>query len=472
MNALADGLLTDDIQLGFALEAFGLAHQMGVGWTTMTLLFLKASGINSISDLATGCKDRTVNLDLELFGCPPENRFSAPTLQKLNSFLPGPVGHRCFRLAQHISRQVEKGHVQTEYVHRPENGKIGDEEWTLKYGDQWVVNVDCAGFVRNALKHVTKNPFVMALSDRDFMRAKDFYDFFSTIPFTVMDTAPIPEKTRLMKWRIVTDLKYVIPGDIICYRPKGSSAGGAAFTTNDRKDLNHLLKAVRVAQLWHEIRDTGALVTKNMARDPRVKPWVKEVKTKLASIDIFTIKELYDNITTLNASLKEKNLAPFKPQTLELLRECCETTASNTGHIVFASGPAQLVGENEYRIRVVHSTKYGKKDENGNVTTGVQEYFRRFTRVEEEDGTVYWTRGMRVEKNNLTEKPADTDDDDEDENPHDDMEDESPTEDEEEDDGNSCQVTNPNSGEDAQVEQHDDLAGQSQIEVIAARMCF
>lgn len=161
MNALADGLLTDDIQLGFALEAFGLAHQMGVGWTTMTLLFLKASGINSISDLATGCKDRTVNLDLELFGCPPENRFSAPTLQKLNSFLPGPVGHRCFRLAQHISRQVEKGHVQTEYVHRPENGKIGDEEWTLKYGDQWVVNVDCAGFVRNALKHVTKNPFVM-----------------------------------------------------------------------------------------------------------------------------------------------------------------------------------------------------------------------------------------------------------------------------------------------------------------------
>jgi hypothetical protein len=312
-----------------------------------------------------------------------------------------------------------------------------------------------------------------ALSDRDFMRAKDFYDFFSTIPFTVMDTAPIPERTRLMKWRIVTDLRYVIPGDIIVYRPRGSSAGGAAFTTNDRKDFNHLLKAVRVAQLWHEIRDTGALVTSNMAHDPRVKPWVKEVKTKLAQIEISNIKDLYQNITTINDSLKKVNMAPFKTYTIELFRECCETTASNTGHIVFASGPAQLVGENEYRVRVVHSTKYGKKDENGNVTTGVQEYFRRFTLVEEEDGTTSWTRGMKVAVNKLTEKPTHQCDetDDEDENPVDDMEDDGPTEDEDEEDN----ATNPNSGEDHQevaIEQNDEVGGQSNIEVIAARMCF
>ena len=156
-----NGTLTEEVQLGYALEAFGLAHQMGVGWTTATLLHLKAAGINSISDLATGCKDRTVNLDLELFGSPPENRFSPNVIRKLNSFLPGPVGHRCFRLAQHISRQVEKGKVQSEYVHRHQDGNVGNEQWTLKHGGQWVVNVDCAGFVRNALKHVTKNPFVM-----------------------------------------------------------------------------------------------------------------------------------------------------------------------------------------------------------------------------------------------------------------------------------------------------------------------
>ena len=165
-HSAVNGTLTEEVQLGYALEAFGLAHQMGVGWTTVTLLYLKAAGISSISDLATGCKDRTVNLDLELFGCPPENRFSSAVIRKLNSFLPGPVGHRCFRLAQHISRQVEKGNVQTEYVHRPQNGNAGNEEWTLKYGDQWVVNVDCAGFVRHALKHVTKNPFVMVRAIR------------------------------------------------------------------------------------------------------------------------------------------------------------------------------------------------------------------------------------------------------------------------------------------------------------------
>jgi hypothetical protein len=159
--SVVNGMLTEEVQLGYALEAFGLAHQMGVGWTTVTLLYLKAAGIGSISDLATGCKDRTVNLDLELFGCPPENRLSASVLRKLNSFLPGPVGHRCFRLAHQISRQVEKGNVQSDYVHRPENGNIGNELWTLNHGDPWVVNVDCAGFVRNALKHVTKNPFVM-----------------------------------------------------------------------------------------------------------------------------------------------------------------------------------------------------------------------------------------------------------------------------------------------------------------------
>lgn len=167
---LTAGMLTDEMQLGYALETFGLAHQMGLGWTTTTLLVLRAAGIASISDLATGCKDKTVDLDLELFGCPPENRFSDGMIRKLNSFLPGPVGARCFRLAQHIARQVDKGHVQTEYVHRPENGKIGEEQWTLKYGHQWVVNVDCAGFVRNALKHVTKNPFVMVSTDFDFVK--------------------------------------------------------------------------------------------------------------------------------------------------------------------------------------------------------------------------------------------------------------------------------------------------------------
>jgi hypothetical protein len=63
-----------------------------------------------------------------------------------NCFLPGPVGFRCFRLAQRGARKVKKGTADTEYVHQPENGKIGEEEWSLS-NDEWVMKVDCAGFV-------------------------------------------------------------------------------------------------------------------------------------------------------------------------------------------------------------------------------------------------------------------------------------------------------------------------------------
>jgi hypothetical protein len=315
------------------------------------------------------------------------------------------------------------------------------------------------------------------------MRAKDFFDFFCTIPFTVMDPNPIPEKIRVMKWRVVPDLRHVIPGDIICYRPRGSAAGGAAFTLNDRRDISNMLKAVRTAQLWHEIRNTGGLVTKNVARDERVLPWVRTVKHKLGLIEIFSIKECYKELKTINSKLRKIGQSALTKRTLEMIRECCETRTTNTGHIVFASGPAQFVGDNEYRIRVVHSTKYGKKDAEGKFTTGVQEYYRRFTLVELDDGTTYWTRQkMRRVAKKLIDKPAHAyETDDEDENPDDDMdEDRPPDYDDHEDD-----ITNPNSGDDKQdgaVQGAEDGAAQSSIEavvprishieVIGARMCF
>jgi hypothetical protein len=315
------------------------------------------------------------------------------------------------------------------------------------------------------------------------MRAKDFYDFFSTIPFTVMDPNPIPEKIRVMKWRVVPDLRHVTPGDIICYRPKGSAAGGAAFTSYDRKDLKNLLKAVRMAQLWQEIRDTGALVTKNVARDERVLPWVREVKEKLALVEIFTHTDLYTNISRVNSMLRKVGRTTLKKRTLELIRECCETRSNNTGHILFASGPARYVGDNEYRVRVVQSTRFGKKDADGKFITGVQEYYRRFTLVEGEDGTSYWTRQkMRLSSKKVVDKPTPVDDmDDEGDNADDDVEDDRPADDEEDDD----ETSNPNSGEvqaDVAVQGRANPFGPSQIdvvatrishiEVIAARMCF
>jgi hypothetical protein len=168
-----------------------------------------------------------------------------------------------------------------------------------------------------------------------------------------------------------------------------------------------------------------------------------------------------------------------------MMKECCETRTTNTGHIVFASGPAQYVGDNEYRVRVVHSTKYGKKDADGNFTTGVQEYYRRFTLVEEEDGTSYWTRQkMRRAAKKQVDKPTHADDtDDEDENPDDDMEDDRVVDYMDDDDVDD--MSNPNSGDvpsDFVEHGRSDPAGPSHIEVvpprishievIAARMCF
>jgi hypothetical protein len=205
-------MLTDEIQLGFALEAFSWAHKKPQGWATQKLTYFRSAGITSMGDLRAGCKDMTVNLDLELFGIPAEERLKDSTIQYLASFLPGPVGQRAFRLAQRCAEKVKKGSADTEYVHRPESGKKGKEEFHIPVGDDWTLNVDCAGFVRSTLKHVCKNPFVLLISDRDFMRAKDFFGFFQTIPYTVMDREEIPESDKRMKWRIVPDLRMVIPG--------------------------------------------------------------------------------------------------------------------------------------------------------------------------------------------------------------------------------------------------------------------
>jgi len=319
-----------------------------------------------MSDLQMGCRENTINIDMELFGIPLEDQLSDTLVQALRAFLPGPHGLRCFRLAQIAAKKVQRGTADTDYVHRLlENGKLGPESWKLPVGDTWILNVDCAGFVRNCLKHVTKNPFKMSLSDRDFMRAKDYYGFFDSIPYTVMDREEIlSDSIKTMKWRRVPDLRMVIPGDVIVYRPRGSAAGGAAFTTNDRKDLRNLLKSVKTAQLWrNEPRSWDNLVAKNFAKDVRVQSWVKAVRNKLHAVGITTVKELRMKYNQINDLLIANNYIPLAQDTLSLIKECSETTAMNTGHIVFAAGPAVQVEENIFRVGVVHSTKHGKKDE-------------------------------------------------------------------------------------------------------------
>ena len=250
-------------------------------------------------------------------------------------------------------------------------------------------------------------------------------------------------------------------GDIIVYRPKGNAAGGAAFTTNDRSDLRHLLKAVKTAEIWHqEEEEWKNLVTRNVGRDPAVKPWVDKSRAKLGKIGITTVEELRQNFDSINERLKEQGEEPFSEYMLKLMNECAATKALNTGHIVFASGPAELKGDNEYRIRVVHSTKFGVPDKKGRTTEGVQEYYRRFKLVVDENGNEKWTRAAKkkpvVENEEKKEEENDNDTDD------DDMDDD-------DDDPNDVDE-NP---VDREMETtKDELMGTVNVEVLAARMCF
>jgi hypothetical protein len=202
--------LSDELQLRYALRAFGYAFGFGASWATEYHLHLTDAGINSMSDLATGCREETVNMDLDFFGV--GEKLSPDTLNQLEIFLPGPMGYRCFRLAQRAAEKVKTGEADAKYVHRPEDGKKGKEMFHTPAGDEWTLHVDCAGFVRMVLKHVTKDPFVLALSDRAFMRAKDFYHFFETVPYNVTDKDVLREKDKRMQWRLIRDLRMVIPG--------------------------------------------------------------------------------------------------------------------------------------------------------------------------------------------------------------------------------------------------------------------
>lgn len=202
----------------------------------------------------------------------------------------------------------------------------------------------------------------------------------------------IKNNTHLVtKWRIVNDLRMVIPGDIIVYRPKGNAAGGAVFTTGDQQDIHGLLEAVKTAKVWSDLRLNGKLVTRNVAKDPIVREWVAQVKSDLAAIGLVTVQCLYDNLDSIQLKFKGKGFSELNKEIIDLIKQCYEATAENTGHIVFVSGPAVQLGTDAYRVRIVHSTSHGKRVD-GRLTSGVQEYFRRFVLEKDEHGVEHWTR--------------------------------------------------------------------------------
>lgn len=135
-------LLSDEIQLGFALQAFGYAFGLGPFWASQYHLYLTKAGINSMADLATGCREETINMDLDFIGV--TDRLSDSTMKQLDIFLPGPMGYRCFRLAQRAAEKVKSGEADAKYVHRPEDGKKGDEVFKINPEGKWkLVSIWC-----------------------------------------------------------------------------------------------------------------------------------------------------------------------------------------------------------------------------------------------------------------------------------------------------------------------------------------
>ena len=161
---------TEKHQLRDCLEAFAFAHSLEPEWPKRYITYFARAGITSMSDLATSVRDGTVNLDLDFLAeVPPNDRLSDDMILKLNEFLPGPVGIRCFRLAQRAAEKVETGEADAKYVHRPESGKKGDEQWVVRNDNPegWTLHVDCAGFVRSTLKHVLSHIVTTHKSDDD-----------------------------------------------------------------------------------------------------------------------------------------------------------------------------------------------------------------------------------------------------------------------------------------------------------------
>ena len=354
-------------------------------------------------------------------------------LKSLSAFLPSPVGFQCYRLAQEAVERRENGMAIASYVHRgskkgerwiitapegqtyalKENHQQHNDENPQQDGSCWTLDVDCAGYVRNVLKSITGSDFSMSLSDRDYMRAKDFFTYFERLEYTVKDVLranPAEEEgegeddplmTRL-KWCLVDDLRSVVAGDIIVYRAKGGAAGGSVFTKKDC--LRKALTAVKTAELYDTIdEETGDQhVDINVSKLPEVTEWVEDVMQILATVGIEEIDMLRgdnggdndeDNDDNLQVAIsileKEEKLSE---NTVSLLQEVLRSTNGNTGHIMFAAGPAEeTAGSAEeskshiWRVPVYHSTGVGPKSKRG-----IKRAYKRF---EWSPKYERWTRG-------------------------------------------------------------------------------
>jgi len=215
--------------------------------------------------------------------------------------------------------QVEEKTAVTAYEHRGngvEDQGIPPEVWNVPNAsgrepytkEPWVLRVDCSGFIRNVFGTVTGGELAVSLSDRRFMRARDFYNFFGTVPSVTA------EKDTSLIWRRVPGIKMILPGDIIAYAPVGN------FTKFDSADVRTLLIHVRLRQLRLETEagEVHLVVAAGevLQHEPVFAAWVEPVMAKLARLGIKEVNDLRRHLEPdpeqINREMEELDERPFK----------------------------------------------------------------------------------------------------------------------------------------------------------------
>jgi hypothetical protein len=400
----------EDILLDGALTAFGRwkypCEKDLETWKQALTRDLKGAGITSFRSLVE-CKRTKLKTIATAAGIP--------------SFLPGKVGIQCFQLAQAAvlhAKKVKSSSVVVTYKHGKGIFRV-PADWQNNpnnknnhhhHPPEWIMHVDCSGFVRHVYEFVTQKPMKKSLSDRSYMRAKDFYSFFMSLPYSVTDRVVDKSKPHA-NWRRVDDLRLVLPGDIIVYCVQGRAAGGVDFVV--KNNVQDILWCVKTAQVYrHEMEkqttlndDHGQrpLVTRNLA-EKEVREWAEHMTQVLLTDYGIETRDQLEAAVLPNLPNNNMEQQPQPPHlsnlldsdTMELIRLALQSKQGNTGHIVFVAGKADPVttststtttntAGSEWRIPVYHSTGIGSKP-------GVQAGFKRFVYDPIEQR---WTRRIR-----------------------------------------------------------------------------
>jgi hypothetical protein len=278
----------------------------------------------------------------------------------------------CLALAEEAVKHAEANPECTKHVYRSQHPRMNEEVWLVRRATdgEWKMHVDCAGFVRNVLETTLKKPFTAALSDRSFMRAKDFCYFFEHLPsLCVGKDDGSNDRSASSCWRRIDDLRTILPGDIIAYRHKGHAAAGSTFM--ETTSVYNLFKALKVKQIFDaeaKIQRDG-MVHRNIAEDEAVRQWADSMVHTLAEIGIESLTSLRERIEDDDV----KNLLLCNKVEISILKEAMQSKAHDTGHVMFAAGLAEKVEENKWRVPVYQSTASSVQHR------GVQHGYRTFT---------------------------------------------------------------------------------------------